>query len=136
MSITVETAPVTEKLWGLEVECARVPDENYTAKLLMVNPGFTSSVHYHKEKHETFYVMRGNVILSMYTVSVLAGGYENAELDSETSLVSGQRVMIPPLTIHSFRATVPSIIVEGSTLHRDDDVYRYRKSRGFSCDYT
>jgi len=129
MSITVETAPVTEKLWGLEVECARVPDENYTAKLLMVNPGFTSSVHYHKVKHETFYVLHGNVILSTYRTDMLAGGYTNTELDTETSFVPGQRVVIPPMTVHSFRATVPSIIVEGSTLHSDDDVYRYSQSR-------
>ena len=127
--IVVETAPVTEKIWGLEVECACVPDENYTAKLLVINPGFTSSIHYHKVKHETFYVLQGNVILSTYCTGVLAGGYMNTKLDTKMSLVPGQRVVIPPMTVHSFRATVPSVIVEGSTLHSDDDVYRYSQSR-------
>src|SRR5258705_156665 len=45
------------KVWGHEEVLVSEPE--YTLKILAIQPGFTSSLHYHPIKKETFYCTKG-----------------------------------------------------------------------------
>ena len=47
-------------VWGKE-ECI-VNNVKYCGKRMMVNKGFRCSMHYHKIKEETFYVVSGKIV--------------------------------------------------------------------------
>lgn len=46
-------AKFVEKEWGHEIWLANNEKENYCGKILHINQGHTSSMHFHMEKHET-----------------------------------------------------------------------------------
>ena len=48
-----------KKVWGKEVWIANCP--KYCGKLLYLDEGAVSSMHYHREKQETFYALSGQV---------------------------------------------------------------------------
>ncbi len=52
-------AKLVEKEWGHEIWLANNEKEDYCGKILRINRGHTSSLHFHMEKHETFYVTEG-----------------------------------------------------------------------------
>ena len=90
--------------WGYEIWVVNNP--LYCHKFLVLENGIAGSLHYHKEKHETFRVLAGEVAITRrYRV--------------------GEDVIIPPNTLHQFRAlTFPTILNEVSTHHEDSDTYR------------
>jgi len=49
------------KAWGTETTI--VNNRLYCGKRFVLHKGFQSSLHYHKEKHETFFVESGKVQL-------------------------------------------------------------------------
>jgi len=103
---------IIEKLWGQEQV---FHNSDYCHKLLVLNGGFTSSRHFHKFKRETFLVVDGRVRLELG--------------DDVLELRPFDAVTVEPGTFHRFQAlTARALIVEASTEHRDEDVFRLQPS--------
>src|SRR6266403_5927797 len=102
------------KLWGTEDIIEN--SDLYCMKLLRLQPGFQSSLHYHLNKDETFLVIYGVCDLEV------AG--------TTRRMVVGDHQRIQPLTEHRFRAVNDlCCVVEASTYHDDEDVIRLEESR-------
>ena len=54
-----------EKDWGYELWLANNQDNNYCGKILFIEKGNSTSMHYHEDKHETFYVIDGTLRVDM-----------------------------------------------------------------------
>ena len=50
-----------EKDWGYELWLANNEAENYCGKILYIKEGYKGSMHFHSEKHETFYILEGKL---------------------------------------------------------------------------
>ncbi len=95
------------KDWGVEYW---IVNETYCGKKLKLFQGMQCSLHHHKIKDETFYVVSGEVAF---------------ELDGEHRVLFPEdSVHVPPLSKHRFGGIENSIIIEFSTHHSDDDTYR------------
>ena len=104
-----------EKLWGYE-DWLYNGDAGYCMKILELEPGFQSSLHYHPVKHETMLVVDGCCDMEW-------GG-------KIQRLVKGHCVILPPKMPHRFRAiNGPCTIVEASSHHDDADVVRLEPSK-------
>lgn len=104
-----------QKVWGTEE--VLVNNEKYCAKILTIQPGGKSSLHFHKVKDETFIVRRGWCCLKHN------GKY--------TVMYTGRIARILPGEIHGFSSGVhdqPCEILEISTPHDDADVVRLEPS--------
>jgi len=101
------------KEWGSEEWI--VNNEKYCGKILNLKPGFRGSIHYHKNKHETFYLLEGKILL---------------ELPPEEKIIMnpGDVQILPPLKKHRFTPLENSKIIEFSTHHEDSDTYRDSQS--------
>ena len=67
-------------------------------------------MHYHKKKDETFYIIKGKVLM---------------ETDNEKKIMMpGHAILIKPNTKHRFTGLEDSEIIEFSTHHEDSDSYR------------
>lgn len=108
-----------DKVWGHEEWL--VNTNLYCAKYLILEQGYECSLHYHKNKDETFYVLDGSVEIDIH------GG--------TLKLLPGQSVRVRPGTKHRFRSiTKTSKILEISTHHEEDDSYRIEPSREIKKD--
>lgn len=116
---------LTIKVWGSEEEI--VNNQKYCGKLLAVNKGWQSSVHYHKIKHETFLALVGCLWLEMW------------EKEADVKTVNPTRMLlrgwardaveIPPNTPHRFLGEIEdALVVEFSTTHSEEDVVRLTES--------
>lgn len=104
----IGTIEVVPKLWGYEKWLEN--NDRYCSKILFLNKGYQSSLHYHKVKDEMFLVTKGHV---------------RFEKDEEVlHMMPGSFVRIPPNTIHRFGGIEDSEILEISTHHSDKDSYR------------
>lgn len=117
------------KAWGQEeVVVNTVIDDHYgigyCGKILHLRAGWRSSLHRHARKDETFFCVKGRVVLEWY---------DAADVRHEILLDGDFRpaVRIHPGTWHRFYAladpTEPGIVasvVEFSTPHADSDVER------------
>ena|SRR3989344_1763119 len=103
-----------DKLWGSEEWIVNTKD--YCGKILNLKKGFRGSIHYHKNKHETFYLLEGKVLLEL-----------GDEL-KKNILSVGNSVILEPGTKHRFTPLEDSKIIEFSTHHEDSDTYRDSKS--------
>ena len=114
-------AKVVNKEWGYEIWLANNLDENYCGKILYIKPGHSSSLHYHAEKHETFYILEGG--LRVETINT-----ETTEKNM-TVLKEGDTMEIPRFLPHRLipAGQKPVKFVEISTFHRDSDSYRIEK---------
>lgn len=106
-----------EKAWGREEVIVNRPA--YCGKILHLRAGAQSSLHYHAAKEETFYLLSGRVELT------LAG----ERGDRVMRLEPGDAVDIAALVPHRFKGLKDSRIIEFSTHHSDDDVFRLEESR-------
>ena len=98
---------IVKKVWGHEEIIA---NRNYCGKKLILNKGFRCSMHYHKNKDETFYILAGKVLM---------------ETDNKKQIMlPGHSILITPNTKHRFTGLEPSEIIEFSTHHDDSDSYR------------
>lgn len=101
-----------EKVWGSEEWIANT--DKYCGKFLSLKKGRRCSLHYHKNKDETFYVLKGRVLI---------------EIDNKEHIMEeGDVQRITPLTYHRFSGLENSVIVEFSTHHEDSDSYRVEDS--------
>lgn len=109
----VATVP---KGWGSEFWL--VNNEDFCAKILRFNKGSKFSYHFHKEKREVFYVVKGYL-------KVIGINTENAE-EYIMFLQKGEILDIPRGAIHRLEALEESEIWEISTHHEDSDSYRVK----------
>lgn len=115
--IQTRRAEYVSKTWGREVWFANHEEANYCGKILYIRDGCKFSMHFHRDKHETFFVLTGRVILRVVDY---ATGHTHA-----TTLVTGDSCEIPRETPHQLEAVDgDATILEASTFHRDADSYR------------
>ena len=107
---------IHEKVWGREEWI--VNNELYCCKFLYIKPRYQCSLHFHKLKTETFYLIRGKVWLSVQ-------GYSGM-------MIPGDSITIYPSEQHIFVGETwfrESILLEVSTQHFEEDSYRITKSK-------
>ena len=114
MQVSIKTV---NKDWGSELWLANNKEHDYCGKILTVNPGFSTSLHFHSSKHETFYVLEGE--LEVVTIDT-----ETTESTS-TFLQPGDAFEISQNVPHRLCANGVHVkFVEVSTFHEDGDSYR------------
>lgn len=99
-----------DKPWGYELIWAKT--DRYVGKVLHIEPGHLLSLQYHKEKDESIYVLRGEIILRLQQGDTLI----------ERRMAEGEAFHIRPRMIHQFEAVVASDLLEASTPEIDDVV--------------
>jgi len=98
---------IINKVWGHEEIIA---NRDYCGKKLVLKKGYRCSIHYHKNKDETFYILKGKVLM---------------EIDNKKQIMlPGNSVLIEPNTKHRFTGLEESEIMEFSSHHDDTDSYR------------
>lgn len=102
-----------QKLWGSE---EWIVNRNYCGKILNLKKGFRGSIHHHKIKDETFYLLEGKVLLEL------------GEELNKTIMKPGDSIILEPCMKHRFTPLDDSRIIEFSTHHNDEDTYRDTKS--------
>ena len=103
--------PVYPKVWGEEHWIVNL---DYCGKKLVLRRGHRCSVHHHKVKDETFYVIGGRVLLELG--------------DTARVLVPGDKAHVAIGQKHRFTGLRDSEIIEFSTHHIEDDSYRDTES--------
>lgn len=103
-----------KKAWGTELWIVNCPQ--YCGKLLYLDEGAESSIHYHNQKQETFFCLQGQAGLT-----IEGRGYMLGPFSRPKTIKPGQR--------HSFTGLVNSIIIEFSSHHDDKDVIRLTESK-------
>lgn len=102
---------VVEKVWGSE---EWIVNRQYCGKFLNLKKGTRCSMHYHKNKDETFFILKGKVLM---------------EIDGKTRIMNpGDLQLIEPNQKHRFTGLKDSKILEISTHHEDNDSYRDEES--------
>ena len=99
-----------DKPWGYELIWAKT--DRYVGKILHIEPGHVLSLQYHKQKDESIYVLRGEIILRLQRGDTLI----------ERRVAEGEAFHIQPKLIHQFEAVVASDLLEASTPEIDDVV--------------
>lgn len=105
-----------EKGWGYELWVAN--NENYCGKILHVEDGKKCSMHFHVKKHETFYIVRGCVIMRL----ILKDG-----TPLKLEMKEGNTLTVPQGLMHQFEGIGDADIMEVSTTHDDMDSYRIER---------
>tara|TARA_R100001377_G_C3084012_1_gene73403 strand:- start:134 stop:487 length:354 start_codon:yes stop_codon:yes gene_type:complete len=115
---------LVNKSWGYEKWIEN--NSLYCGKHLRVLPDKWCSIHYHKKKKETFYVIEGELLLEYGSIS---DAEDWANLCKKTILNKGDPFTIEVETVHSFTSNTcsPCDFIEISTEHKDSDSYRLGK---------
>jgi mannose-6-phosphate isomerase len=108
------------KGWGKEIILINCPD--YCSKILCFTKGGQGSMHFHDQKHETWYVLMGRVKLSGIDMGTAEPWM--------VVLKGGDMVDIPRLCAHQVLALEDTQILEVSTPHLDSDTFRVAKGDG------
>lgn len=99
---------IVPKVWGSEEWVAN--NEEYCGKILNLKKGFRCSTHYHKKKHETFYILDGLVLM---------------EVSGEQKVMKKGDVQVIERGVkHRFTGLKDSRLAEFSTHHEEEDSYR------------
>lgn len=111
-----ENLKEVKKVWGKEVWIVNC--DKYCSKLLRLDKGAVSSMHYHKIKQETFYALDGTASLT-----IEGRDYMMTPFSRPKTIMPGQK--------HQFTGLSSNIVIlEVSTHHDDDDVVRLVQSKG------
>lgn len=113
-SITVTTPEVHKKGWGEELWI--VNNADYCGKILRFNKGAEFSMHYHMIKHETFFILKGRILLKSYNLSDAS--------QQEGNYSQGTVITIPAGNPHKIIALEETEVMEVSTQHFELDSYR------------
>lgn len=109
---------IHKKGWGYEVWISN--SKKYCGKILHMKPNSILSYHYHKIKHETFFILEGGGTMIL--------GEEGGLPSSCIKLKVGKSIEILPKTPHMVIAGDEGLnIMEVSTEHFEDDSYRILK---------
>lgn len=96
-----------KKIWGEE---KIIINTEYCGKILSLKKGFRCSLHYHKLKDETFYII---------------GGWVKMEVGRKNWIMKpGDVQRIKPGRLHRFSGLTDAEIIEFSTNHLNSDSYR------------
>lgn len=98
------------KPWGHELIFAET--DRYAGKILHLEPGQSLSLQYHERKDETFYVLNGEVSLSVDV---------DGEM-TELRLPAGSSYRVRPGVRHRMRAEAACDLIEVSSPELDDIV--------------
>ena len=101
-----------DKDWGYEEWI--VNNELYCFKKLFVKKGYRCSIHWHKNKDETFYIQDGIIKLEVFGKDPII-------------LPKGSTYRLFSNTPHRFTGIEDSMMYEVSTHHEDSDSYRVIK---------
>ena len=113
-------AKFVEKKWGHETWLANNEKENYCGKILRINQGCSSSMHYHMDKHETFYVTDG-------TLQIILIDTEQA-IEEHHIVLEGCTFEIERGQPHQLLAYDGEVeFIEISTFHKDSDSKRIHR---------
>ena len=107
------------KGWGKETWIVNSFEEDYCGKILTIDPGKSTSLHFHSNKHETFYLLEGSLELTIVDT-------ENCE-ESLICLEPGDIYTINRNVPHRLESSIGCKIIEVSTFHEDNDSYRIKK---------
>jgi quercetin dioxygenase-like cupin family protein len=116
------------KGWGYEKWI--VNNDSYCGKILFFAKGKKCSIHYHKDKEETFYVHSGKLKvyyhddvndLTMVPLGILMNRMHTIILNP------GDNFHIPPGRVHMMLGLEDTTMFEFSTHHEDSDSYRLIK---------
>ncbi len=112
-----QTPKKVQKQWGYELWLANNEENNYCGKILHVNSGHKFSMHFHKEKDETWFVNSG-VFKVAYIDTKDSTLYEK-------ELKEGEVWRNPPLQPHQLIClTKEGSVTEVSTPDSVEDNYR------------
>jgi mannose-6-phosphate isomerase len=98
------------KPWGYELHWAKT--DRYVGKLIHVDKGHALSLQYHNRKDETIYLHSGLLLFEIQ---------EGSEL-IKREMKPGDRIHVPPPTVHRMTAIEDCDIFEVSTPELDDVV--------------
>ena len=117
-----------QKGWGYELWIQN--SELYCGKLLHFVKGKMCSLHYHKEKDETFYVQSGKLLV--FYIDDWENNPQVTEKKWEDVVESvilepGDNFYVPPGRAHQIIALETSELFEFSTQHFDEDSIRIIK---------
>jgi len=118
---------LVSKVWGSERWLANGPA--YCGKVLMIDPGAKTSIHYHQRKVETLFLATGRVAIYLGGDAFPRAG---DGLDPIFCLEPGDCVTIQPYQRHGFHnvGETPAVLFEVSTQHFEDDSVRESESAG------
>lgn len=116
-----------KKKWGYEIWIEN--NDKYCGKKLVVLPNACCSVHYHKKKKETFYVLYGE--LELEYSDTLDLDFWKSNKATKIVLKEGEAFTLEPLVAHRFRTNTDEIcaFMEISTNHDEEDSYRIIESK-------
>jgi len=103
---------IVDKIWGKEKWICN--NELYCSKILTLNKGYRCSIHYHKNKDETFYILDGKVKLELFGKTIIMN--------------KGDSIRLKPNAVHRFTGLTHSKVLEVSTHHEEQDSHRLKKS--------
>ena len=104
---------IISKVWGWE--CELVSNELYSCKVMIIRGGYKCSVHYHKDKDETFCLLSGSVILDINAQNCVMEAFEPYRIHRGVK--------------HSFSGYSPfSFVLEVATMDKAEDSYRETQS--------
>jgi quercetin dioxygenase-like cupin family protein len=109
------------KPWGYELHWAKT--DRYVGKLIHVNKGHALSLQYHNKKDETIYLHAGLLLFEIQEDGKLV----------QREMKPGDRIHVPPPTVHRMTALEDCDIFEVSTPELDDVVRledRYGRATG------
>jgi mannose-6-phosphate isomerase-like protein (cupin superfamily) len=117
---------IVNKKWGYEIWIEN--NDLYCGKHLHALPNKYCSVHYHKNKKETFYVISGELALQ-YSTNLNKEVWDTGIVDN-IILRKGDSFTLEPYTAHRFTSNTnfPCDFIEISTHHDDSDSYRIIES--------
>lgn len=103
-----------EKGWGSELIWAT--NDKYCGKMLNFNSGSKFSMHFHKEKEETWFVISGKFTVTYIDTKTATQHVKHLE--------AGSVWHNEPLLPHQLHCIEEGVIVEVSTPDSDEDNYR------------
>ena len=106
-----------DKRWGSELWIANDALHNYCGKILYIEAGKSTSMHYHEKKHETFHVLEGTLEVK----------YIDSDSGEEKSTLGevGESMSLPRLIPHQLSGRNENVrFIESSTYHMDCDSFR------------
>ena len=114
---------IVDKDWGQEIWLVNNEHENYCGKILFIKKGHSTSMHFHAKKHESFYILEGELNIELINTETTK--------KYEVSLSIGEVFSLDRLMPHRLKAVASDVkFIEISSYHEDSDSYRvYREPR-------
>lgn len=114
----MKPSQVDEKGWGQELYLHNC--EHYCGKFLIFNKDKECSLHMHKEKNEMFMVLKGAFLIKT--------SFKPSEKMDKEIYYPGNMIIIHSGLYHQMKGLdQPSVLLEISSEHKDEDSYRLVK---------